>query len=389
MTASLSPARVVGVDIARFVALAGMMATHILPAFENGTSDLTFAQSLAGGRASALFAVLAGVSLALTTGRTTPVRGRPFVAAAAGVVVRAVLIAVIGLALGGFDTGIAVILTYYGVLFVLGIPFLMLRTGWLVALAGGWLLLGPVVAHLMRPQLPPRGFDSPSFESLGDLGRLLAELTFTGYYPAVPWLTYLLVGMAIGRTDLTRWRAPALLASVGGVFVAASVVVSDALVSKPEVHEKLTDSMGSPERLEFALARGSFGSTPTDTWWWLAVRAPHSATPFDLAQTIGSALIVLALCLVLGRLLPSFTAVLFGAGAMTLTLYTAHVFVRDDLWDGQTTSTYFGQVTVALVIGALFALVHRRGPLEALVGGLSNRVRRAVTHVTGSRAVSS
>ena len=73
-----------GIDIARALALVGMMAVHILPDFEDGTSDLTLSHPLAGGRASALFAVLAGVSLALTTGRTMPVRGQAFAAVAAG-----------------------------------------------------------------------------------------------------------------------------------------------------------------------------------------------------------------------------------------------------------------------------------------------------------------
>ena len=41
-----------------------------------------------------------------------------------------------------------------------------------------------------------------------------------------------------------------------------------------------------------------FGNTPTGgPWEWLLVVAPHSATPFDLAQTIGSALLVIGLCL--------------------------------------------------------------------------------------------
>ena len=245
MTNPRSAVRVVGVDIARFVALAGMMATHILPPFEDGTADLTFAQSVAGGRASALFAVLAGVSLALTSGRTTPVRGRAFAAAAAGVAVRAVLIAAIGLALGEFDSGIAVILTYYGVLFLLGIPFLVLGARWLLALAALWLVVVPVLAHLVRPKLPTFFFDNPSFESLAEPGRLLGELTFTGYYPAVPWLAYLLVGMAIGRTDLTRWRAPVFLASAGGVLVAVAIVASDALLRRPGVKAELAASFGS------------------------------------------------------------------------------------------------------------------------------------------------
>jgi len=373
-----SAARVVGVDIARFVALAGMMATHILPTFQDGTTELTFAQSVAGGRASALFAVLAGVSLALTSGRTRPVRGRAFVSVAAGVSVRAVLIAGIGLAIGKPDSGIAVILTYYGVLFLLGIPFLMLRTPWLLALAALWLVVAPVIAHLVRPQLPARGYDNPSFESFADWERLLSELTFTGYYPAVPWLAYLLVGLAIGRTDLTRWRAPVALACVGGVLVAVSFAVSDALVRRPGVKDELAESFGSTTALEQSLAEGTFGNTPTDSWWWLAVRAPHSATSFDLAHTIGSALLVIAVCLVLGRLLPSFTAVLFGAGAVTLTLYTVHVLLRVELWDDETLATYVGQLGAALALGAVFALTQTRGPLEALVGALSKLARRLV-----------
>jgi peptidoglycan/LPS O-acetylase OafA/YrhL len=54
--------RLVGLDVARCLALLGMVATHVL---DERTADggLTFEQ-LAGGRASALFAVLAGVTLA-------------------------------------------------------------------------------------------------------------------------------------------------------------------------------------------------------------------------------------------------------------------------------------------------------------------------------------
>ncbi|MGH3372444.1 MAG: heparan-alpha-glucosaminide N-acetyltransferase domain-containing protein, partial [Nocardioidaceae bacterium] len=77
----LSTGRVVGLDVARAVALVAMMATHILPGVDS--SGVTLTQQVAGGRASALFAVLAGVSLALMTGRRAPLRGRPRLAATA------------------------------------------------------------------------------------------------------------------------------------------------------------------------------------------------------------------------------------------------------------------------------------------------------------------
>ncbi|HSJ20326.1 MAG TPA: hypothetical protein VK964_07110, partial [Nocardioidaceae bacterium] len=126
------------------------------------------------------------------------------------------------------------------------------------------------------------------------------------------------------------------------------------------------------------LDRGLYGTTPTGSWWWLTVTTPHTATPFDLAHTIGTSLLVIAAALALGRLLPSLLAVVFGAGAMTLTLYSAHVVSRrDGLWDGDDLGTFVGQVVTVLVVGALFRLARSRGPLEALVGRAQAGVRRA------------
>ena len=65
--------RLYGIDAARGLALLGMMATHLLPTFES-TAELapTWVGLTFSGRASALFAVLAGVGLALSTGSTGP-----------------------------------------------------------------------------------------------------------------------------------------------------------------------------------------------------------------------------------------------------------------------------------------------------------------------------
>jgi hypothetical protein len=103
--------RLVGLDVARAAALMGMVATHVLPSRTPGGEE-TLSHLVAGGRASALFAVLAGVALALLTGGRTPLRGRERWAAVAGLLVRAVLIALLGLWLGGLETSIAIILTW-------------------------------------------------------------------------------------------------------------------------------------------------------------------------------------------------------------------------------------------------------------------------------------
>ena len=78
-----------------------------------------------------------------------------------------------------------------------------------------------------------------------------------------------------------------------------------------------------------------YGNTPTGgPWQWLLVVAPHSSTPFDLAQTIGSSLLVIGGCLLLVGAArcqrgPAI-AIVFGAGTMTLTLYSLHVVMRTE-----------------------------------------------------------
>lgn len=376
----LAPGRVVGLDVARALALVAMMATHILPGVgRDGAVTLT--QQVAGGRAAALFAVLAGVTIALTSGRRTPPQGRARRAARAALVVRALLVALVGLALGQFHTGIAVILAYYGVLFGLAVPFLGLRARALALTGLAWVVVVPVLSHLLRPQLPGPSYDNPTLASLGDPLRLLGELTFTGYYPAVPWVGYLLVGMALGRSDLHRWRTAAGLVVAGGGLALTASALSAALLGFPEVRQRLVETATGPaaaDPLAVSLERGLYGTTPTGSWWWLAVDAPHSTTPLDLTHTIGTSLLAIGVCLVAGRLLPRTLAVVCGAGAMTLTLYAAHVASRSrGRWDGESVSTYAGQVLAVLAVGAAFRLARRRGPLESVLARAAARVRRA------------
>lgn len=83
--------RLVGLDAARFLALLGMMATHLL-ATRSDSGDPTWVAEVLSGRASALFALLAGVSLSLMTGGPRPLRGEARVARSAGLLVRALAV---------------------------------------------------------------------------------------------------------------------------------------------------------------------------------------------------------------------------------------------------------------------------------------------------------
>lgn len=386
------PGRLHGIDAARGLALLGMMATHLLPTFESN-ADLTptWIGLTFSGRAAALFAVLAGVGLALSTGKHNPLDGSDLSAARRGVALRALVIAAVGLTLGGLEVSVAIILVHYAVLFLCVLPFLGMRLKPLLGWAAGWILASPALAFLLRPWLlvanpPLRLGHNPSWEDLSTPTRLLADLFFTGYYPVFQWLSYLLVGLVVGRLMLNKRLVPWVLL-IGGTFVAflAKALGTAAMESwgGRAALEKLLDSPGYP--LHSVLQVNLTGIPQEGSWWWLASAAPHSATPLDLLHTSAVAAAVIGAFLLLGRLAEwvalDLLLPLRGAGAMTLTLYSVHVWVVSGFYlkplpAGWTEEAmYFAQAASAVVVGIVFVLLKWRGPLEWL-GHAANQVGR-------------
>lgn len=352
--------RLPAVDVARAVALIGMMATHVLPDDGGGASGL--AHAVAGGRASALFAVLAGVSLSLGSGGADPTPERLGVARRAGVA-RALVIAVLGLTLGGLPTPAAIILCYYAGLFLLA-PLVL---GWparrLAAAALVWAVLAPVASQFLRST---GGLDGGpganlSWADLGSPGPALEHLLVSGYYPVLTWVTYLLAGLAVGRLVL---RSP---------VVARNLVVAGALLAFAGwLIGRVTLELGGSA---VAVAEGGtfYGTGRTTSWWWLGVSSAHTGEIGDLVHTTGTALLVIGLALlVVPYLPPGLVRPFAAAGSMTLTLYSAHVVllaVGDELQAGPGLSwvLLLGHVLAALVFATLWGSPRRRGPLEELV----------------------
>jgi hypothetical protein len=358
-----------------------MMATHLLPTFEpNADLTPTWIGLTFSGRAAALFAVLAGIGLALSTGRQVPPEATALNAARRGVALRALLIAAVGLSLGGLEVNVAIILVHYALLFLCVLPFLGLKLKALCAWAAGWLVLSPVLAYLLRTWLmaaePPLHLGrNPSWEDLSTPLPLLGELFLTGYYPVFQWLAYLLVGLVIGRLALTKAIVQILLLT-GGTAVAAlakglGTVAMENWGGRPAL-EQVLNSPGYP--LDSVLQVNLTGIRQEGSWWWLASAAPHSATPLDLAHTSGVAAAVVGACLLLGRLAEwldlDLLLPLRGAGAMTLTLYSVHIWVVSASYlkplpagwtqDGM----FFAHAALAIMVGTAFVLLKWRGPLE-------------------------
>lgn len=397
--------RIVGLDVARCLALVGMMAVHILPStrLEPGATEpvvdplyLVF-----GGRSSALFAVLAGVALALVSGRATPLAGPDLAAARRSVAARAGIVLVIGLGLGVLDSGVAVILVNYALLFVAALPWLGCRWRPLAYWGVAWLVLTPVVSHLLRGFVPAGPGPVPSWLSLADPLHFVLNVLLTGYYPVLTCTGYLLVGLAVGRSQLLQratsgWRPGLALAALGTVTAVAAKVISNLLLETSGGAAHLEIPATSPVRgtpIDTILVTTTYGTTPTTSWWWLTTSGPHHGTPLDLLHGTGTALLVIGLCLVFawatGRsrwgtaALTPFAA----AGAMTLTLYTGHVIALAATRGSapHDVDTWVTHVLVALAVATLWRVVATarhltgRGPLEALAAMASAEAARAPT----------
>ena len=387
-------ARLIGVDATRGLALLGMMAVHALWAYdENGEVTWTFA--LAAGRSAATFALLAGVGIAFMTRRRRVERGDRR-AVAASLAARAGVIGAIGFLLGGTDAGLAtVIFVYYAVLFVLAIPAVFLSTRVLVALGATIAVVVPVLSHLVRPGLPePSDGNITVAQLFQDPLGLLPQLTITGLYPALPWMAYVCIGIALGRMQLSSREVAMRLFAVGSALAAGAWVLSSVLLGplggRAQLYAAAAGSGLSRTDVDDILIWGGDGTTPTDTWWWLATVAPHTTTPLDLAHTTGVAMAVLGGLLLLARRYGNVPAPLAAAGSMTLTLYTAHVLFMNSPWDVfEATTGYFLQVLAAVGFAVAWRAAVGRGPLEAVAADAARAARQAaVRHQRPSEASS-
>jgi len=378
--------RAIGVDVARAVALIGMIGVHVFPEeYENGAMTWPFA--VFGGRAAALFAVLAGVSIAFVEKRSRgQLYGRTLAADRAALVVRGLLILLMGLLLGHLETPIETIIPYFGILFLLAVPFYGRSSRFLLIAAPIFAILGPVLRHLLNGNVPEQ-VDPEADYTLVTAARqpvqFVLDMLVTGSYPALLWMTYLCVGMVIGRQVLTSRKVALKFVGWGGALAIATWVLSKVLLGPAGGMQRLIEATPSltTEDITEQLTYGPESvMMPNTTWWWLAAVAPYTDTPLNVLHNLGSVVAALGIILLLthsgGKVFSPFAAV----GAMTLTLYSAHsILLTLEVLDPERP---FLSLWIQIISFMLFAMLWRsaigKGPLESIISEASEWVRRRV-----------
>ena len=346
--------RLHGVDAARAIAVLGMVMVHFGP----NPRPETFLGDLYGvshGRASVLFALLAGVGVTLLVGGRSrgglTTRG-PTLLARGRLIFRGALLLPLGLWLQQLDHGAYVILQYYAVYFLFAALVLTFPDRWLLAGGAAMLVGGPLV-YLWGATMAPEWFTGNPASLDDPAGKIARDLLLAGKYPLVTWAAPLLFGMWIGRRSLATPAVRWWMLVLGLAVAVAAALAAGGLTAAP------SGPLEDPRELWFAA---------------LLNDEPHSQMPLWMLGSIGSACAVLGGMLLLADRLPRATWPLVATGQLALTVYVGHLLLLDafrELLKHDTVPEAFLTVGAFMLLAATVCTLWRallpRGPLEAVL----------------------
>lgn len=209
--------RITGIDAARGLAVVGMIFAH---AGYTGIwgEELSALVGISHGHSSILFAVVAGLSLGMITGGARPPAGERLLHSRLRVLGRAVGLLLISGLVTILPSYVAVILASYALWFVWMIPALRWRPRTLIIVGLAHAVLGLIAGQLIQGVL-----------SLGEIWTtqspedFVVSLVLTGVYPAIIWVGFVFIGMAMARSGITETRTLVRFGAAGLIaFILAS-----------------------------------------------------------------------------------------------------------------------------------------------------------------------
>ena len=357
--------RVVGLDMARGLAILGMFTAHMWFSVQGPVSSV---MAWSHGRSAPLFALLAGVSMGIMQQRLSrrfagsPALSRRFYGEK--ILVRATFLILLATLLSLINTRILLILDNYGVWMVCALFLAGLSVPMQLGVIGLLLVAGiPLWHYLNLLFLPP------------EIGVVLG----LNDYQMPTFLIYVLTGLILWRLGwagvtirarrLQKYGAVIGLGTAGVIFGVGTAVDSLRL-------GRFSQVLFGNDTLSIA------NPTPAQFWYQTLIYiAPHTDSVAETVANTAWCVGLTSLLLLAGSTFNRFFSPLAALGSMALTIYTLHV-----IWHA-ITFRLFGypglipsliiMIAVFLLVASLWRLRFGKGPLEAFLARLSDPPLRA------------
>ena len=350
--------RIAGFDFARGLAVLAMVVVNfevVMGAKENGAAWLQWIVGLFEGRAAATFVVLAGVGISLMANKKPELSDLTTLRMSRNrLVKRALFLFVIGLAYTPFWP--ADILHYYGVYIAIGSLLLTCPGKWLWTLVAASAALFVILLFALDYEAG-WNWNTLDYAGFWTLTGITRNTFFNGFHPVIPWVSFLIAGMWLGRLKLS---SPAVRKSILTWCIPIVVIIE--ITSRVMTWLLLADPNMDAKTAEEIIA--------------LAGTAPMPPMPQYLLSAGATAFIVIAISISwtekFPRSLPS--RLIISTGQLALTLYVAHVVVgmgileSIGLLSNQTLEFAVGSALIFCATGILYSYFwtrrFKRGPLE-------------------------
>lgn len=255
--------RLDGIDLARSLALLGMIVVNFRIAFEAELTEGSFLYyffSFVEGKAAALFIFLAGIGISL--GIKNKIEPEAIKKYKITLLKKSLTLFVIGILY--YPIWPADILHFYSFYILCGILFLGARSE-IIAIASIGFLLVSLILILIFDYTAGWNFETMDYIDFWTIPGFIRHIFFNGFHPVFPWSVFLLLGLMFGRIELNNksLRRKILLLAVTGFvfsFTITSLVKAVAVSSGywTDFLEIIFSSSPMPPTIFYVLTAGFF-----------------------------------------------------------------------------------------------------------------------------------
>ncbi|CAM4239451.1 hypothetical protein BIW53_19130 [Pseudoalteromonas byunsanensis] len=346
--------RLVGIDVARALALFGMIIVNfkLVMGVKEDDSALYFITSLLEGRASALFVILAGVGLGFMANSSEQRQRISFVRWQ--ICKRAIALFLIGLAYSPIWP--ADILRFYGLYFLIAACVITFSNRALL-----WICAGLVINFVLLLSLfnydQGWNWDSLVYKDMWSAQGMFRHLFFNGFHPVFPWAAFLVFGIWLARQPLLeksfqyavcKWALMIFVVTETTLWLLRNWLVPDVVNNEVGELGVLLSSQMMPPLPTYMVSASCSAALVLIACIWIAQKWYQNSVLKRLAQV----------------------------GKLSLTFYVAHVLIGMGILEelnmlgGQTTETALFCAAIfclmAILVSAIWLAKYKAGPLETV-----------------------